>query len=144
MTGSEHLIIRCVGAVVFDPAGRLLLVLRGREPGRGLWSLPGGRVEPGESDAAAVAREVHEETGLTVTVGAPLGSVRRPAPTGTYLIVDYRAEVTGGALRPGDDADEVRWADHVIFDALDQGDLLTEGLGETLRAWGCTPHPRHP
>jgi ADP-ribose pyrophosphatase YjhB (NUDIX family) len=56
--------VDCVGGIVVDERGRLLLVRRGTEPGRGLWSVPGGRVEPGESDAEATAREVLEETGL--------------------------------------------------------------------------------
>lgn len=49
--------IPCVGAVVTDGHGRLLLIRRGHAPGAGLWSLPGGRVEPGESDAAAVGSQ---------------------------------------------------------------------------------------
>nr|BFF01005.1 hypothetical protein GCM10020241_26800 [Streptoalloteichus tenebrarius] len=103
--------------------------------------MPGGRVEPGESDAAAVAREVEEETGLSVRVGPSVGVVRRPAPTGTYLIVDYAAEVSGGTLRAGDDALAVRWVDDVIFDALDRSGMLTEGLAAALREWGQLPRP---
>src|SRR5262245_49581335 len=53
--------VPCAGAVVLDSAGRLLLVRRAREPGRGRWSLPGGRVEAGETAAAAAVREVREE-----------------------------------------------------------------------------------
>ena len=91
---SEPALVRCVGAVISGSDGRLLLIQRGNEPGRGLWSLPGGRVEPGESDEAAVAREVAEETGLVVTVGDLAGRVRR----GRYDIGDYFATVVGGEL----------------------------------------------
>ena len=75
-------VIPCVGAVIKDDQGRLLLVKRGHEPGAGLWSVPGGRVEPGETDSEALVREMREETGLTVQAGPLLGSVRRPAPGG--------------------------------------------------------------
>src|ERR1700751_2623495 len=73
-------VIPCVGAVVKDGQGRLLLIKRGHAPGAGLWSLPGGRIEPGETDAEALVREVREETGLAVEAGHLLGTVQRPAP----------------------------------------------------------------
>lgn len=92
--------VRCAGAVVHDAGGRLLLVRRANEPSRGLWSLPGGRIEPGESAAAAAAREVAEETGLTVEVGALVCT----ADLGPYVVEDFAATVTGGTLRAGDDA----------------------------------------
>src|SRR5689334_16125727 len=88
----------------------MLLVRRGRPPGMGLWSVPGGRVEPGESDPEAVIREVLEETGLTVVPGRLAGTVDRPGPGGAvYEIRDYLAEVSGGTLSAGDDAADVRW-----------------------------------
>jgi len=126
--------IPCVGAVIRDDAGRLLLIKRGHEPGKGLWSIPGGRVEAGESDAAAVVREVREETGLVVVPGPLIGSVRRPASGdgGVFDIRDYAAAVTGGALVPGDDADDAVWAGPAELDTLP----LTAGLLDTLRSWG--------
>ncbi len=66
--------VQCVGAVITDESGRMLLILRGHEPGKGLWSVPGGRIEPGETDEQAVIREVREETGLKVTCGRLLGA----------------------------------------------------------------------
>lgn len=126
--------IGCVGAVIRDADGRLLLVRRGHEPGKGLWSVPGGRIEDGETDEQALVREVAEETGLIVTPGRLIGSVRRPGATpGTeYHIRDYSAEVTGGLLVPGDDADDARWAAPGELAAFP----LTDGLLETLRSWG--------
>lgn len=128
--------IPCVGAVVTDGHGRLLLIRRGHAPGAGLWSLPGGRVEPGESDAAAVAREMREETGLDVTVGRLLGTVRLPGDRDDVFDVrDYLVSVTGGSLAAGDDAAEARWVSVRDIAALP----LTAGLAETLRGWGVLP-----
>lgn len=95
----------CAGAVIRDDRGRLLLVLRAREPATGTWSLPGGRVEPGESLEAAAAREVQEETGLVVSVGALLETVEVMG----YVVHDFAATVIAGDLAPGDDAADARW-----------------------------------
>lgn len=128
--------IKCVGAIVLDDAHRLLLVRRGRPPDEGRWSLPGGRVEPGESDGEAVVREVREETGLTVAVGPLAGTVHRPAPGGgVYEINDYLASVTGGRLAPGDDAADVRWQPLAGLHRLS----LTPGLLDALAAWRVIP-----
>src|SRR5271168_365189 len=102
--------IPCVGAVITDRDGRLLLIKRGHAPGAGLWSLPGGRIEPGETDAEALVREMREETGLLVEAGALIGAVRRSAGDGdVFDIRDYAATVMGGTLQAGDDAAEARW-----------------------------------
>jgi 8-oxo-dGTP diphosphatase len=125
--------VPCAGAIVRDSAGRLLVVKRGREPGRGLWSVPGGRVEPGETGAAAAAREVREETGLVVRVDRLVGAVDRPGPGGvTYRIDDFACTVTGGDLRPGDDAADARWVTDAELRALP----TTHGLLDALTAWG--------
>ena len=130
MTGRR---IPCVGAIVHDDAGRLLLVQRGHDPEAGRWSLPGGRVEPGESDAEALAREMREETGLIVTAGPLVGAVERPGGAGTVLdIRDYAATVTGGQLTAGDDAAAARWVAPADVTSLP----LTTGLAGALRAWG--------
>ncbi|HET9140717.1 NUDIX hydrolase [Actinophytocola sp.] len=139
VTDSGVRIIRCVGAIVRDSAGRLLLVQRNNEPGRGMWSLPGGRVEAGESDATALARELLEETGLSVRPGPLVGSVERAAPNGVYVIYDYACELAGGTLRPGDDARDAAWVDSAGFAALQRTGRLIPELAETLREWGQVP-----
>jgi len=131
--------IRCVGAIVHDAAGRLLLIRRGRAPGAGLWSLPGGRVEPDESDAEAVVRELREETGLEVRPGDLVGRVERPAPAGVFEIFDYVGVVVGGSLRAGDDAAEADWVDLARFESLSAAGELVELLAETLREWDALP-----
>ncbi|MHA6620076.1 NUDIX hydrolase [Pseudonocardia sp. DLS-67] len=123
--------VPCVGGVAYDESGRLLLVQRANEPGRGLWSLPGGRVEPGEDDAAALVREMAEETGLVIQPGDLVGRVRR----GPYDIADYRCRVVGGSLVAGDDALDARWCDTAALRELPLVPLLVE----TLRGWNALP-----
>jgi len=109
------------------------MIKRGHEPSAGLWSIPGGRIEPGETDAEALAREMLEETGLVVEPGRLLGRVQRPGLDGTVIdIRDYAATVIGGTLRPGDDAADVRWVAAAELASLE----ITEGLIEALTSWG--------
>jgi ADP-ribose pyrophosphatase YjhB (NUDIX family) len=133
-TSADHgAVVPAVGGVLRDEAGRLLLVLRGNEPDRGTWSLPGGRVEAGESPEDAVVREMAEETGLDVRVLELIAQVERPhANGGRYVIDDFAVEAIGGTLAAGSDALDVAW--------FDQEALLscraTPGLLDTLTAWG--------
>lgn len=128
--------VDCVGALVYDEQRRLLLVQRGHAPDQGRWSLPGGRVEPGETDSAAVAREVAEETGLTVAVGDLVGSVERDGVNGRlYVIRDYQAEPVGGELVAGDDAADARFVNRDEFETLSTSTLLAS----TLAQWNALP-----
>jgi ADP-ribose pyrophosphatase YjhB (NUDIX family) len=130
-------VVPCVGAVVHDMAGRLLLIRRGHEPSRGLWSLPGGRVESGETLEQAVEREVREETGLSVRAGDPVGRVQIPADGVVYDVVDLACTLIDPGERPvaGDDAAAALFADAATLDRLP----CTPDLVETLRSWGVLP-----
>ena len=98
-----------VGAVVFDDEGRILLIKRGREPQKGLWAVPGGKVEYGEEMRAAARREVAEETGLEVEIGDVVWVGEIIEEDFHLVIIDFEARMTGGELMAADDADDVRW-----------------------------------
>ncbi len=122
-------------SVVVVADGAILLVQRGHEPQLGLWSVPGGRQEPGETLEETAQREAYEETGLEVRIGRELWSLVIPDGDRTFEVHDFAATVTGGTLRAGDDAADVRW---IPFEELE--DLsLTEGLMGYLRGGGILP-----
>ena len=111
-----------VAAVVLRD-NQVLLVQRGRDPGKGSWGLPGGMLELGETLAEGARREVMEECGVEIEVG-PLVAVFEPIQRDEdgrlrfhYVVVDYLARYVTGEPRAGDDADDARWVD---LDALKQ------------------------
>jgi ADP-ribose pyrophosphatase YjhB (NUDIX family) len=110
-----------VGAVVVHDS-RVLLVQRGHEPAKGQWSLPGGLIDLGESLPEAVAREVHEETGLVVEPLELIELLDRIHREGErvryhYVIADYLCRVVGGALVAASDADAVRWVERAEWNS---------------------------
>jgi len=115
-----------VGGVVLS-GDRVLIVKRGAEPSKGLWSIPGGAVEVGESLAQACAREVAEETGLAVRVGPVVEIIERLLRDEQgrveyhYVLIDFVCSSPPQEPRAADDAADARWAP---LDSL-------EGLGLT-------------
>ncbi len=127
----------CVGAVAVVE-DRLLLVRRGHGPAAGEWSLPGGRVEGGETLAEAVVRELAEETGLEAVCEDLVGWVERIGDDHHFVIFDFLVTVLDGPdTEPaaGSDAAEAAW---VALD--DVAHLrLTDGLAEFLHDHGILP-----
>jgi 8-oxo-dGTP diphosphatase len=122
----------CVGAIVVRDES-LLLVRRGRGPAAGEWSVPGGRVEAGETLAEAVVRELEEETGLAGVCGPFLGWVERISPEHHHVILDFEVVVLdSGAPSAGSDAAEARYVPLYEVTELD----LVEGLAEFLAEQG--------
>lgn len=118
-----------VAAAVFDTDGRVMLVQRGRPPRVGAWGLPGGLLEVGETLVAGVQREVREECGVEIAVGAVAG-VFEPITHDAdgrveyhYVVIDYWASWVSGEAQAQDDAAAVVWA---ALDALDAYALLPD------------------
>jgi len=97
-----------VGVAVIDQ-GRILLVRRANDPGRGLWAVPGGKVEVGERLTEAAAREVREETGLLVEVGELVWAGEHISDQFHIVLIDFLGTLIGGDLAAGDDADRAEW-----------------------------------
>jgi len=122
----------CVGAIAVDDE-HLLMVRRGRGPAAGEWSVPGGRVEAGETLAEAVVRELTEETGVEGVCGPLIGWVERMGSDHHFVILDFAVTVLERSDPvAGDDAAEAAWV------PLSQvADLtLVEGLAEFLHEHG--------
>ena len=112
--------------------GTLLMVRRAKEPGRGLWSLPGGHVEAGEYLSDAVRREVREETGLEVEV-RHLAGIFEVVGDPHYVILDFVVEADHDAVPVASgDVDDARWIPLEAIESLD----CTPRFVETLRGWG--------
>jgi mutator protein MutT len=125
----------CVGAIAVAD-DQILLIRRGHGPGSGRWSLPGGRVECGETLAEAVVRELAEETGLEALCDQFVGWVERIGDGYHFLILDFAVTVLStDPPRAGDDAAEAAW---VPMDDL-AGIPLVDGLAEFLHEQGILP-----
>src|SRR5438445_9659284 len=125
-----------VGAVVLS-RGRVLLVRRGKPPGEGRWSLPGGLVDLGETSVDAARREVEEECGIAVRIAGLAGVLDRVTRDAGgrvryhWVLVDYLAfpESDDDTIIAGDDAAEVRWVPIGDVDRM----LTLDGLMDVLR-----------
>jgi 8-oxo-dGTP diphosphatase len=121
--------------VIIRHDNRIVLVQRGTEPSRGLWTFPGGAVELGESLQEAACREALEETGLYVDldgVAAVVDNILRDDAGRVqyhYVIVDYLARPVGGTLRPATDASQARWFHLSDLDGVE----MTEKAGQLAR-----------
>jgi len=118
-----------VGAVIWNEKDEVVLIRRGSEPRLGEWSIPGGRLEWGESLRDALRREVREETNLDVEVGGLIDVVdsvvhdEAGAVLRHYVLIDFASRYLSGELRAGSDAVDARW---VLYAQLSQYPLWTE------------------
>ena len=123
----------CVGAVALHD-DCLLLIRRGRGPAAGEWSIPGGRVEDGETLAEAVVRELREETALEGVCGELVGWVERVGEDHHFVILDFAVTVLDPEPAPvaGSDAAEVQWVP--LSEVAEY--RLVDGLAEFLHEHG--------
>lgn len=135
-----------VGALVVD-AGKLLMICRGHAPNSGVWAIPGGIVEIGETLQEAAERETFEETGLRVKAGEPVfafeviekneqGRVRFH-----YVVVDLKADLVEGELCPGDDAREARWVSPAEMTSLEISEATLDLIRKKWKTLGLAPPP---
>jgi acetyl-CoA carboxylase carboxyl transferase subunit beta len=118
---------------------KVLLVRRMRAPSAGMWSLPGGKIEGGESPREAARRELKEETGIEADVEGVLDRVAVAAPGDrTYRLTVFYGRLTGGVLRPGGDAETAEW---VHLDEV-EARPMTEGTVELI--WTAAHRLRRP
>ena len=120
---------KVVGATIPESDGRVLLTRRSIEPGRGLWTFPGGFVDFGESVTDAAIRETFEETGLEVELTGLLNVFTYP---GAPIIVVYRARVASGTLTTCDENDALEW---VAPSEIPWPVLAFPSTREALREW---------
>jgi ADP-ribose pyrophosphatase YjhB (NUDIX family) len=130
MTSVERPIVG-VGVAIVDE-GRILLIKRGREPGKGLWAVPGGKVRWGEELRKAARREAQEETGLDVAIGEMIWVGESIGPHGHLVLIDFAGTVEGGELAAADDADEAAWVSLDDFGEYSLTPTMYD-LMETLR-----------
>jgi 8-oxo-dGTP diphosphatase len=131
--------VPAVGVVCFNPSGEVLLIKRGTPPRLGEWSIPGGRIEWGESATAAALRELREETGVEAKLVALIDVVDGIFTSRTsgdvtrhYVLIDYVALYLSGTPTAGDDAIEARF---VPCDALADYNLWDQTVRLIEAGW---------
>ena len=118
-----------VGAVIIEN-GRILLVKRANEPNKGKWSVPGGLVRVGESLIDALKREIKEEVGVEIEVDDVACVSEEIFRNGEvrfhYVIIDFFARIVDGDVRPGSDAQEIKWVPINEVDKIEAVDFVKE------------------
>jgi 8-oxo-dGTP diphosphatase len=111
MDKNSDKVVLTTDVVITDQQDRILIMRRGHAPFRGMWCLPGGKVDPGETVEQAAVREVQEELGVDVVLHGILGVYSEPGrdPRGSYISIAWRGSIMSGTPTPTEEAVEIRW-----------------------------------
>jgi mutator protein MutT len=126
-----------VGGIVLK-GGKVLLVRRGKQPGFGKWSIPGGMVELGETLQEAIQREVREECGIEIELADVVAVLERIIPQEDhrvryhYVLIDFLGCWRSGEIQPASDILEARWADPSEMEALEMTERTQQVVFEAL------------
>ena len=124
-------VIDCVGIICLR-GDQVLLMQRGKEPRKGQWSIPGGRIEPGETEIEAAKRELFEETSISASNYTKLEIIEADFGKGPYRLHDYVAEWQSGEPVAGDDAADAKF---VPIDAIDELGIWSETVRIIKKAY---------
>jgi 8-oxo-dGTP diphosphatase len=134
-------IVLGVGAVVWNDRGEVLLIRRVNPPRQNEWSLPGGKVEFGETLRDALAREVREETGLEIAILGliDVAELVQDAAAGKhYVLVDFCARALSGDAVAASDASEARWFSLAEIDALPLWSETRRIIAESMKLYATS------
>lgn len=111
MNMNKETVVLTTDVVITDEQDRVLLIRRGHEPFREVWSLPGGKVDAGETVEQAAVREVKEEVGVDVELTSLVGVYSEPGrdPRGSYISIVWRGSILRGSPTATEEAREFRW-----------------------------------
>lgn len=128
-----------VGGIVFNDKGQVLMIQRNQPPAMGLWSVPGGKLEAGESLADTCKREIKEETGLDVAVKNIVAVVERRIESFHYVVIDFLACLVGDENTmpvAQSDVAEAKWIGLENIEEYHLVDGLAEIIMRTYRLYG--------
>ncbi|MDD5413177.1 MAG: NUDIX hydrolase [Methylobacter sp.] len=131
-----------VGGIVFNDKRQVLMIQRNQPPAMGLWSVPGGKLEAGESLSDACKREIKEETGLDIVVKNIVAIVERRIESFHYVVIDFLAHLLGDENTlpiAQSDVAEAKW---ISLDNIDEYDLV-DGLAEIIMRSYCLYRSDH-
>ncbi len=126
----------CAGVVCLR-GDEVLLIRRGKPPRQGQWSIPGGRIESGETAEAAALRELKEETGIDAELLGLLAVVDYIAADRHYVLIDYAARWRSGDPMAGDDAAAARFVQMAQVRTLGMWDETVRVIEEAYRLYGA-------